>query len=125
MNTCYGGILTVAVLRCVLLFRLADYFVLAYTLIVGGLLFIVFHYIEKILDGYLGGGDLDIFLMLFFVFGLYDLIACITIASVLGTCLYLPLVIRKKYNKAEPLPLAPLLYVGFIINLIVRGGTLL
>lgn len=120
----YGGILTLATLRCILFIHSADYFRLAYTLIVGGVLFTIFHYTEKISDGYLGGGDLDILLMLFFVFGLYDLIACVTVASVMGTCLYLPLVIKKKYNKDEPLPLAPLLYVAFIINLIMRGGSL-
>ena len=120
----YGGILALAATRCLLFIYSADYCGLTYTFIIGGLLFAAFYYIAKTFGAYIGDGDLDIFLMLYFVFGLYDMIACIFIASMFGTSLYLPLVLRKKYDRNESLPLAPLLYVAFIITLVTRGGGL-
>lgn len=72
----------------------------------------------RITNKFMGEGDYDIFSMLYLFFGFYDTIMCIATASMIGACLYLPLIAAKKQNRKEQIPFAPLLYVAFLLMLI-------
>lgn len=116
----YGGLLCVAVLKLSWLLSQGNlYSTLAF---IGGYgaVYLVFRIISKKAGNYIGEGDFDIFMLILMVLGFYNSMLCLTIASLIGTSLYLPLVIRGKFDRKKPIPLAPLLYVGFIITIL--GG---
>lgn len=116
----YGGLLCVAVLRLSWFLSQGD---LSGTLVfigVHGTIYILFRIIAKRLGNHIGEGDFDIFMLILMALGFYNTMLCLTIASLIGTCLYLPLVIRGEFDRKKPIPLAPLLYVGFIITIL--GG---
>jgi prepilin signal peptidase PulO-like enzyme (type II secretory pathway) len=117
----YGGLITVALLRMAKILMMGDIqgaviFALTHTLV-----YVVFLLIAKKAQNHIGEGDFDIFMLILLAVGAFKTLICITIASVIGTILYLPLVIRKKHERTKPIPLAPLLYVGFVITLL--GGS--
>lgn len=116
----YGGLLCVAVLRLSWFVSKGD---LSGTLaFIGmyGTVYVVFRIIAKKVGNHIGEGDFDIVMLILMTLGFYNTMLCLTLASLIGTCLYLPLVIRGKFDRKKPIPLAPLLYVGFIITIL--GG---
>ncbi|NLB80533.1 MAG: prepilin peptidase [Clostridiaceae bacterium] len=116
----YGGLMTVSLLRMIDILSMADAQKAAIFVITHGIVYAVFRLVAKKVQNHIGEGDFDIFMLILLAVGAFKTLICITIASVIGTALYLPLVINKKHERAKPIPLAPLLYVGFVITLL--GG---
>lgn len=119
----YGGLMTVTLLRMIDILSTGDAQKAVIFVITHGMVYAVFQLIAKKAQNHIGEGDFDIFMLILLAVGAFNTLLCITIASVIGTCLYLPLVISKKREKTKPIPLAPLLYVGFVITLL--GGTII
>lgn len=117
----YGGLITVALLRIAEMLMAGDVQRAAGFAITHTLVYVVFVAVAKKAQNHIGEGDFDIFMLILLAVGSFKTLLCITIASVIGTILYLPLVIRKKHEKEKPIPLAPLLYVGYVITLL--GGS--
>ena len=119
----YGGIITITILRVICFLRDGDIQSMAVFIVTNGMIYMGFRIAAKKTERYIGEGDFDIFLLILLTFGFFNTMLCITIASVIGTCLYLPLIVNKKYDRTKPIPLAPLLYVGFVITIL--GGILI
>ena len=117
----YSGLITVALLRIAKILMTGDIqkavlFIIAYALVYAG-----FVLIAKKVQNHIGEGDFDIFMLILLAVGFFNALLCTTIASVVGTILYLPLVISKKHERTKQIPLAPLLYIGYVITLV--GGS--
>jgi len=67
----------------------------------------------------IGNGDFDIILVMYMLFGDYGCGFSIAISSFAGCAIYLPAVALKKYDRKQPLPLAPLLFMGTMITLLI------
>lgn len=120
----YGGILWLAALKMVQYLQNHDKTGLIRFCISIAVIFLVFFLLSKCINGKMGGGDFDVLLMLYMLLGAFDWILCLTMASVLGICVYAPPVIMGKRDKALPLPFVPLMYGAFIIILVMKGGVL-
>jgi len=116
----YGGLMTVSLLRMIDILSAGDVQKAVIFVITHGMVYMAFRLIAKKAQNHIGEGDFDIFMLILLAVGAFNTLICITIASVVGTALYLPLVINKKHERTKPIPLAPLLYIGFVITLL--GG---
>jgi prepilin signal peptidase PulO-like enzyme (type II secretory pathway) len=116
----YGGLIAVALLRITEILMTGDIQKAVLFIITHALVYAGFVLIAKKAQNHIGEGDFDIFMLILVAVEFFKTLLCVTIASVVGTCLYLPLVISKKHERTKPIPLAPLLYVGFVITLL--GG---
>lgn len=116
----YGGLLCVAVLRLIWFLSKGDLSGALAFIGVYGAVYVVFRMVSKRVGNHIGEGDFDIFMLILMVLGFYNTMLCLTLASLIGTCLYLPLVIKGKFDRKKAIPLAPLLYVGFVITIL--GG---
>lgn len=116
----YSGLLCIAVLQIVWFLSRGDIYGMVIFIVVYGIVYTGFRFAAKKSKNHIGEGDFDIFMLILMAVGFFNTMLCITIASVIGTCLYLPLIINKKCDRTKPIPLAPLLYVGFVITLL--GG---
>ena len=119
----YGGLMTVSLLRMIDILSMGDIQKVAIFVITHGMVYIAFRLLAIKTHNHIGEGDFDIFMLILLAVGTFNTLLCITIASVIGTCLYLPLVISKNHERTAPIPLAPLLYVGFVITLL--GGRII
>lgn len=117
----YSGLMTVSLLRAIDILSTGDVQKVVIFVITHGMVYTVFRLIAKKAQNHIGEGDFDIFMLILLAIGAFDTLICITIASVVGTALYLPLVISKKHERAKPIPLAPLLYVGYVITTLLGG----
>ena len=70
----------------------------------------------------IGNGDFDIILVMYMLFGAYECGFSIAVSSFVGCTIYIPAVILKKYDKKQPLALAPLLFMGTMICLLIWRG---
>lgn len=116
----YGGLFCIALLRIVRFLSTGDLYGAIIFAAVYSMVYFGFLLAAKRFRDHIGEGDFDIFMLILMAVGFFNTMVCITIASVIGTCLYLPLIIRKKCDREKPIPLAPLLYVGFVITIL--GG---
>lgn len=116
----YGGIVSVAVLKMFHLCLCGEWIDLIKFIIIYGIVYLIFVFVSIFCKNHVGEGDFDILMIMLLAAGLYHTAVSVTIASVIGLCVYLPLLVTKRITKKEAIPLAPLLYVGFLFNLI--GG---
>lgn len=116
----YGGIIGVSVLRMICFLRKGDIPGMSIFIVTYSIIYVGFRIVAKKAENHIGEGDFDILLLILLTIGFFNTMMCITIASVIGTCLYLPLIINKNYDRTKPIPLAPLLYVGFVTTIL--GG---
>ena len=68
---------------------------------------------------YIGGGDLDILFLILLSGGVPVLLKTLFIASAAATLLYLPLLMLHKIKRRHPIPLATLLFCGYILQLLI------
>lgn len=66
----------------------------------------------------IGEGDFDIFLLLYVLCGAYGAVVSVALGSGIGCLLYIPAVIMKRYERTQPLPFAPLLFVGCVMQML-------
>lgn len=116
----YAGILITAAIKLMILFRFFEIWdVWIFICYLGAIKFLgwLFAFVtgQKI-----GAGDFDIILMLYILFGSPRFFYVIIFACMIGTLVYLPAVITKKYDRREAVPLAPLFYIASIV--FVLGG---
>lgn len=116
----YGGIIVISFLRVIHFLCEENIQGLIVFIVVYGIIYLGFRVVARKAKEHIGEGDFDILLLILLTLGFFNTMLCITIASVIGTCLYLPLVISKKFDRTKPIPLAPLLYIGFVITIL--GG---
>lgn len=70
----------------------------------------------------LGAGDLDIFLVIYSICGLYRGLISITLAAVLGCLIYLPQIFTGRMDRKKTVPFAPLLFAGTVICYLIMKG---
>lgn len=81
-----------------------------------GLFKLIAFFICKLFPNKIGEGDFDLFIIILLMFGIIGMMRCITFGSLVGCLIYIPLILLKRYDKTEPLPFAPLLLIGTILN---------
>lgn len=68
---------------------------------------------------YVGGGDFDVAFLLFLSCGGYGLFQCLFYGSVIGLLFLIPALVTRNINLKTCIPFVPLLYLGYVINLIL------
>lgn len=116
--TLYGGIVCAAATKVMYLYineRCYEAIQFIAVVFVMKMLFILLSGLTK---GKIGDGDFDLFIAMFCLCGGYGAVKALTIASVIGCVIYLPLIAVKKETMNKELPFAPLLLAGTIIHLL-------
>lgn len=81
---------------------------------------ILFTLITPLVSDKIGAGDFDLFIIMFCLCGGYGFVRALTMASVIGCIIYLPLIAIKKELKNKQFPFAPLLLAGTLAELSLK-----
>lgn len=111
-----AGIILTGIIKVYILYNTKSYFDI-FILIVTVILFKVMTHIISFAG--IGNGDFDIILVMYMLFGDYGCGFSIAVSSFVGCAIYIPAVILKKYDRKQPLALAPLLFMGTMICLLM------
>lgn len=70
---------------------------------------------------FIGAGDFDLMIIMILTLGAYNFAIAITLSSVIGLCIYLPIILFKRNDYKMQIPFGPLLYVGSMTVLLLCG----
>ena len=115
--TLYGGIICSAATKVMYLYVNGMYYQTIQFIAAVFIMKMIFLLVSEFVRSKIGDGDFDIFIIMFCLCGGYGAIKALTIASVIGCVIYLPLIAVKKETMNKELPFAPLLLAGTIIQL--------
>ena len=117
--TLYGGIISAAATRTIYLYLDERYGGIIQFIAVVFMLKLLFLLLSELAKNKIGDGDFDLFIIMYCICGGYGAVLALTIASVIGCMIYLPLIAIKKETKHKQLPFAPLLLAGTIAKLLL------
>ena len=118
--TLYCGIICVAVTRVIDLYldeRYINVILFVAAVFIMKLLFLL---LSQIVKNKIGDGDFDLFIIMYCICGGYGAVTALTISSVIGCLIYVPLIAIKKESKSKELPFAPLLLAGTIVERLIH-----
>lgn len=111
------GVLSTAILKGYIIYKTGteNLYIYIFTVV---LIKIFFWAVSKAVKK-IGAGDFDMFIMLYILFGDYGCMLCLMLSSFIGCAIYLPAIFLKKYDRKEPMALAPLLFIGTMYCVLV------
>jgi len=116
--TLYGGIISTSVTRVIYLYLDEKYYEVIQFIGAAFIMKLLFMLLAELLSEKIGDGDFDLFVIMFSLCGGMGAIKALTIASIAGCLIYLPLIAVKKETKNKELPFAPLLLFGTLVYLL-------
>lgn len=112
----YGGIIVTYAVKLIPLVINSESERIAEIISVVVLIYIAAFLINKLFPNKIGEGDIDLFVIMYGMLGMYNAVLALTIGCAVGCVIYLPLILLGKYKKDKPLPFAPLLLVGTLVT---------
>lgn len=118
--TLYGGIISAAATRTIYLYLDERYGGIIQFIAVVFMMKLLFLLLSELAKNKIGDGDFDLFIIMYCICGGYGAVTALTIASVIGCLIYVPLIAIKKGAKNQELPFAPLLLAGTIAERLIH-----
>lgn len=82
-------------------------------------LILVFTVLKKVLEDKMGDGDFDILLLLYVSGGINTMFNSMFIGSIVGCLGVLALCAVKRFKKGTAIPMVPLLYIGYLVQIYI------
>lgn len=117
--TLYGGIICSATTKIMYLYVNGMYYQTIQFIAIVFILKMLFLLLSELAKNKIGDGDFDLFIIMYCICGGYGAALALTISSVIGCLIYVPLIAIKKETKSKELPFAPLLLAGTIAELLL------
>ena len=111
------GVIGMLLLRCTVFTFDGEFTKMFSFLIISGTVYVGLKIIAKVFPKFMGAGDYDILFLVFLLCGIEGTYQVLFASSLAGLLICIPLLLSKRIQKGEKIPLAPFFYLGTLAYL--------